>query len=130
MKPSFWGLAICVTLATGAVAMEAGDPNRGAEIYGRCLACHALTYNRTGPKHCGLFGRKAGGAAGFDYSEAMKSSGIVWNRASLDRFLADPLISVPGTIMTYDGVKDPVERADLIAYLAAVDRSSADCPQD
>ena len=122
------GLALCLLWSAGALALEAGDPNRGAEIYDRCIACHALGYNRTGPKHCGLLGRKAGGAAGFDYSEAMKSSGIVWDRASLDQFLDDPLASVPGTIMTYDGVKDPIERADLIAYLVAANRSSTDCP--
>ncbi|MBX3613983.1 MAG: cytochrome c family protein [Burkholderiaceae bacterium] len=86
-------------------------------MYGRCLACHALQYDRTGPRHCGLFGRKAGGVPGFDYSEAMKRSGIVWNAATLDRFLANPLGTVPGTTMGYAGIADARERADLIAYL-------------
>ncbi|MBX3590641.1 MAG: cytochrome c family protein [Burkholderiaceae bacterium] len=87
-------------------------------MYGRCLACHALQYDRTGPRHCGLFGRKAGGVPGFDYSEAMKRSGIVWNAVTLDRFLANPLGTVPGTTMGYAGIADARERADLIAYLA------------
>ena len=98
-------------------AFARGDPANGERIYGRCLACHALQYDRTGPRHCGLFGRKAGSVPGFDYSEAMKRSGIVWNAATLDRFLANPLGAVPGTTMGYAGIADARERADLIAYL-------------
>ena len=98
-------------------ATARGDPANGERIYGRCLACHALQYDRTGPRHCGLFGRKAGGVPGFDYSEAMKRSGIVWNAVTLDRFLANPLGTVPGTTMGYAGIADARERADLIAYL-------------
>jgi cytochrome c len=90
---------------------------RGEQVYARCLACHALAVDRVGPRHCGLFGRLAGSVPGFAYSEAMKKSKIVWNDKTLDRFLAKPLAMVPGTAMTYDGVPDPAERADLIAYL-------------
>jgi cytochrome c len=99
--------------------LAAGDVKHGEEVYSRCLACHAIAYDRTGPRHCGLFGRKAGSVPGFAYSEAMKKSGITWNAKTLDRFIANPLKTVPGTAMGYDGVKDPKERADLIAYLAA-----------
>ena len=102
---------------TAAVAPATGDPDAGAKIYARCEACHALAYDRTGPRHCGLIGRKAGSVPGFDYSDAMKRSGIVWNAQTLDRFLADPAKTVPGTTMGYAGVKDPKERADLIAFL-------------
>jgi cytochrome c len=59
----------------------------------------------------------AGSVPGFNYSPAMKNSHIVWNDKTLDRFLAKPLNVVPGTAMTYDGIADPQERADLIAYL-------------
>ena len=97
-----------------------GDAARGAAIYERCQACHALERNRTGPRHCGLFGRPAGGVVGFrGYSAALRNSGIVWDAASLDRFLANPLGTVPGTRMGYAGVKDPQERIDLITFLAA-----------
>ena len=109
-----------------AAVLAAGDPLRGKEIYARCLACHALAYDRVGPRHCGLLGRRAGSVPGFAYSGAMKKSGIVWNEKTLDRFLADPTHAVPGTAMTYAGVEDAQERADLIAFLAAADRS-ADC---
>ena len=96
-----------------------GDPARGEQLYARCAACHALAYDRVGPHHCGLIGRKAGTVAGFDYSPAMKKSGIVWTARTLNRFLADPARLVPGTTMTYAGIPEPKERADLIAYLEA-----------
>jgi cytochrome c len=108
-------LALPLLLAAGAAA--AADPDKGKELYGRCLACHALEYDRVGPRHCGLFGRRAGSVKGFTYSEAMKRSKIVWNEKTLDRFLANPPKAVPGTAMTYAGVPDAKERADLIAYL-------------
>ena len=107
--------AFAAVLAVGIAA--AADPEKGEEIYGRCLACHALEYDRVGPRHCGLFGRRAGSVPGFAYSEAMKRSKIVWNEKTLGRFLANPLKAVPGTAMTYAGVAQAKERADLIAYL-------------
>lgn len=98
-------------------ALAAGDPEAGETVYSRCLACHSLEVNRTGPKHCGLFGRRAGSVPGYDYSPAMSRSQLVWNERTLDRFLAAPLETVPGTTMTYAGVPDVKERSDLIAYL-------------
>lgn len=98
-------------------ALTAGDATAGEAVYSRCLACHSLALNRTGPKHCGVFGRRAGTVPGYDYSPAMKRSKLVWDQNTLDRFLAAPLKRVPGTTMTYAGVADPKERADLIAYL-------------
>ncbi|WP_333843366.1 c-type cytochrome [Pelomicrobium sp.] len=121
---------LVLTLATSAVSARnlLGDPRAGEEIYSRCLACHALAYDRTGPRHCGLFGRRAGSVPGFPYSEAMKRSGIVWDEHTLERFLADPLKTIPGTAMGYAGIADPKERADLIAYLRQAS-GSAQCRQ-
>lgn len=101
-----------------AAALAAGDPRAGEALYPRCAACHALAYDRVGPRHCDLLGRRAGSVAGFDYSPAMKRSELVWTRENLERFLADPVRVVPGTTMTYAGVPDPKQRADLVAYLA------------
>jgi cytochrome c len=116
-----------VALAPGVQATQASAPAPSGEaIYARCLGCHALAYDRTGPRHCGLFGRRAGTVPGFAYSEAMKRAGIVWNAKTLDRFLADPGHTVPGTSMTYAGVKDPAERKALIDYLRKA-ASGADC---
>lgn len=128
MKHARLAVAAMLAVVTSVAAARAtkGDPRAGEAVYSRCLACHALTYDRTGPRHCGLLGRRAGSVPGFDYSTAMKRANLVWDRKSLDRFLADPLKTVPGTSMGYDGVKDPRERADLIAYLEQAGRS-ADC---
>ena len=113
--------AILLALAAASVPVLAaqGNVRRGEEIYQRCKACHALEANRVGPKHCGLFGRKAGTAPNYQYSPAMKKYGatVTWNEETLDHFLENPMKAVPGTKMGYAGVKDPQERADLIAYL-------------
>lgn len=71
-----------------------------------------------GPNLHGLFGRKAGSVQGFAYSEAMKASGIVWDAKTLDRYLAAPTATVPGTRMVAK-VGNPARRAALIAYLKA-----------
>lgn len=120
------GLAVLVLAASPAAALDTppGSASAGEAIYTRCLACHALAYDRTGPRHCGLFGRRAGSVTGFAYSAAMKRSRIVWNDQTLDRFLANPLQAVPGTAMGYAGITDRKERADLIAYLRQANRSA------
>jgi len=105
-------------------ASLAGDAKAGEAIYERCLACHALAYDRTGPRHCGLFGRRAGSVKGYPYSEAMKKSQVTWNPQTLDRFLRDPMKAVPGTSMGYAGIADAKERRDLIAYL----QRNSPCP--
>jgi cytochrome c len=113
-------------IASVALALAlAGDAKAGEAIYERCAACHSLAHDRTGPRHCGLIGRRAGSVEGFEYSPAMKRSGIVWTRQSLDRFLAAPTKVVPGTSMGYAGIADARERAQLIAYLTAAGSSVA-----
>ena len=111
------GLALALLLAGGAVAYAEGDPAKGAQVYHRCQGCHSIDRNRIGPMHKGLFGRPAGSVPGFDYSAAMKNSGIVWTAATLDLFLQGPRQMVPGTKMTFVGVPKAQDRADLIAYL-------------
>ena len=106
----------------GASSPAPSEIAAGQEIYERCAACHSLDRDRVGPRHCGIFGRRAGSVSGFGYSEAMRASGIVWDRQSLDRFLADPLGTVPGTFMTYAGVQDADERAQLLAFLEVATR--------
>lgn len=88
----------------GLAAQAAPDGAQGGQVYARCLGCHALASDRVGPRHCGLIGCRAASIAGFDYSPAMRRSGIVWNEKSLNRFLTKPMAAVPGTSMTYDGM--------------------------
>ena len=110
-------LLAALLLAASPAGAADGDAARGEAIYQRCLACHSLEHDRVGPRHCGLFGRKAGSLPGYAYSPAMKKHGVTWNEETLDHFLENPLETVPGTKMGYAGVKNPQERADLIAYL-------------
>jgi cytochrome c len=115
-------------LAAGLVGAGTGPPpaaqiERGREVYERCAACHSLERDRVGPRHCGLLGRRAGSVLGFPYSDAMRDSGIVWTWETLDRFIADPLGTVPGTFMGYAGIPDAEERAQLLAYLEDANRS-------
>ncbi|HEY0844318.1 MAG TPA: c-type cytochrome [Noviherbaspirillum sp.] len=113
------GLATALPSCFAAARQPTSPALTGEEVYGRCVGCHSLAIDRTGPRHCGLLGRRAGSVRGFAYSEAMARSNIVWNETTLDRFLADPERTVPGTTMTIAGISDRKERASLIAYLRA-----------
>lgn len=109
-------------VSPGSRAQAAGDAARGEQLYeSRCGACHSLDGNRAGPAHRGVFGRKAGAARGFDYSPALKASGIVWSEKTLERWLADPEKLVRGQKMGF-AVSDAKDRADLIAYLKKASR--------
>lgn len=96
-----------------------GDAARGQALYeSRCTACHSLDHSRIGPAHRGVFGRLAGAVPGFDYSSALKHSGVRWTAANLNRWLTDPDAFIPGNKMGYE-VPDPVDRRDIIAFLAS-----------
>ena len=87
----------------------------------RCAACHATDHaNRVGPGLEGIIGRKAGTVPGFRYSDAMKKSDIVWDAKILDAYMESPQKVVPGNRMPYAGLKNPTDRTDLVAYLAAL----------
>jgi cytochrome c len=113
---------IILGLATPAIA--AGSAARGKEIFQRCALCHSLAEgeNGVGPSLHGLFGRKAGTAPDYSFSQAMKNSGIVWNETALKKFLTDPQAAVPGTKMETGAVDNPEALDDLLAYLKASDQ--------
>jgi cytochrome c len=117
MSCTHWALAGALLAAMATAHGAPPDTLPGEQVYARCAACHALAQDRVGPRHCGLLGRRAGSVPGFAYSPAMKNSGLTWDEKTLDRFLTQPMKVVPGTAMTYDGIADPKERTDLIAYL-------------
>src|SRR5205085_6922175 len=106
-----------LALTVNGTALSTGDPARGQTVYERCMGCHAIGREVVGPDHAGLYGRKAASLPDYDYSPAMRASGLTWDAATLDRFLANPRGVVPGTRMGFAGVPDAAERADLIAYL-------------
>jgi cytochrome c len=97
-----------------------GNPVRGERVFNACATCHSLEPNRsmTGPSLADLWNRKAGSLASFSrYSSALKSANIVWNDKTLDDWIKDPQHLVPGNEMTFAGIKDSQQRADLLAFL-------------
>lgn len=109
-------------MAVAPNAFGAGDAVRGQQLYeSRCVACHSVEQSRVGPAHRGVFGRRAGRVADYDYSPALKASRLIWSERTLDAWLTNPERMIPGQRMGYQ-VTDANDRADLIAYLKAVSR--------
>lgn len=109
-------------ISAQARAAPAGDPAAGQKVFAKCAACHSpnANENRVGPSLNGIFGRKAGSLPGFNYSPAMKSSGLTWTPAELDAYLANPRQKLPGIKMIFAGLPDAQARANLIAYLGTL----------
>jgi cytochrome c len=100
-----------------------GDGARGAAVFGQCVVCHSVEpgVHLTGPSLARVWGRRAGTVEGFTrYSEPLKRATVVWDAATLDRWLEDPQAVIPRTLMTYAGLKDARQRADVVAYLKAL----------
>jgi cytochrome c len=111
---------LLVCLSRGAVADAAGDPQKGHRLFAQCGSCHTIEADgptKVGPNLHGVLGRKAGSLAGFDYSAALRTSGIVWDEAKLDQFIHQPAAFVSGTKMAFPGIQDAQQRADIIAYI-------------
>lgn len=105
--------------ATLQLAGLTGDPTRGQKLFAQCRTCHVVEpgVNRVGPSLHGIVGRKAGTVPNYQYSAANKNSGITWTEDQLFPYLENPRKFMPGTKMSYAGMRDPQQRADLIAYL-------------
>ena len=103
----------------------AQDVEKGQRSFNKCLPCHAIgpgAENKVGPELNGLDGRHAG-ATNFNYSEANKNSGIVWNEATFKDYIRSPQAKIPGTKMAFIGISKPQEIEDLWAYLKQFDAS-------
>lgn len=118
--------ATMLVLATLTLPALAADPEAGKLAFKKCMACHMVgdnAKNRVGPILSGVVGRQAGTLEGFKYSAAMTeagTTGLIWDEATLNAYLAAPKAVVPGTRMAFAGIKDEAERADIIAYLATM----------
>ncbi len=113
------GAGLCA--AAPAVAQDAAA---GEKIFTQCKACHQIgetAKNAVGPELNGVIGRKAGTAEGYSYSSANKNSGLTWDEATFREYIKDPRAKVPGTKMTFAGVKDPKQIEDLLAFLKQFD---------
>lgn len=99
---------------------QAGDPAAGEAVFrSQCGICHSPKPDRNmiGPTLFGVVGRTTGAVPGYAFSVSNKNSNITWTPEVLDKYLDSPKVVIPGTKMPYAGLKDPVKRADLIAYL-------------
>jgi cytochrome c len=128
MNRAITALLALATMTLPSPAFAEGDASRGQQGFRACAPCHSLEVDRnmTGPSLAGLWGRKAGSLPSFErYSDALKSSGIIWEDRSLDGWLTDPQRMVPDNDMPFDGIKDAHVRADLMAFLKEATRPGA-----
>lgn len=113
--------AIVVSLFATQAFAQAGNAGRGERVFNQqCKTCHSLEQGKssvTGPTLHGLFGRKAGTVAGFEFSQEMIKSGIVWDETTLAEYGRDPKAKVPDTKMVFNGIKQAGQLDDLVAYL-------------
>ncbi|GMM61884.1 c-type cytochrome [Novosphingobium pituita] len=115
------GSALLAGFAASAAAHAAPAAPAAPATWARCAACHDASKggpNKIGPNLYGVVGKKAGThAAGFKYSDGLKKSALTWNAATLDKWIENPRALVPGTMMSFPGIKDPAKRAELVGYL-------------
>jgi cytochrome c len=117
------GALLVTGLASASTAQAAGSIAAGQNVYaGQCAMCHSNQPGGEGigPSLAGVYGKPAASQAGYAYSPALKAAHLTWNAAALDKFLAAPQATVPGTKMPYAGLTDAGQRADVIAYLGSI----------
>jgi len=116
-------LAGAIALFAGAAAAE--DVKDGQKVFNQCRACHTIgenARNGVGPILNGLFGRKAGTIEGFKYSDANKNSGVTWDEKTFAKYIKDPKAFMPGNQMTFIGIKNDDQIANLTAFLRQYDK--------
>jgi cytochrome c len=113
-------------IACGFAAPHAQEAARGEQVFGQCRACHQIgdnAKNSVGPHLNGVIGRKAGGVPDYSYSAANRNSGVAWDEATFTEYIKNPRGRIPGTKMSYAGLKDEKRIKDLIAFLKQFDAS-------
>ncbi len=125
--------AILVAGATSAAPL--GDAEAGADVFAQCKECHEIgqgASDRIGPHLNGIFGRKAAAHDGYRYSTSMAragADGLIWTAETLDAYIENPRTLVSKTRMSFRGLLDPQDRANLLAYLRSFSDKPSDLPE-
>ncbi len=117
-------LAGAAFVAMAGTASAAGDAAAGEKVFAKCKACHRIgegAKNAIAPELNGIDGRKAGSVEGYNYSDAMKGSGITWDAASFKEFIKSPKAKVPGTKMVFQGLASEPDEDNVWAYISQFD---------
>lgn len=125
MRKVLLGAAGLLAASVVTPALAEGDPAQGERVYAKCRACHSLEagQNRVGPPLHDIVDQKAGAQDGYRYSSALQEraeEGLVWTEENLDAYLTRPRDFLPGGKMAFPGLRNPDERADVIAYLRSI----------
>ncbi len=115
-------LLACVTFSSFAYAQD-GDPVAGKAVFQRCAICHKADKdagNGLGPNLYGIVGRKSASLPGFEYSGALKASGITWTTDNLSKWVSGPAKMVPGTKMAFGGITSKADVRNVVAYLGTL----------
>lgn len=118
------GTLVMLAISVAATSAQAGgDAEKGEKVFNRCMSCHTPDKggrHLDGPNLFGVFSREAGSLDDYNYSEAMKNSGVVWNEETLDAYLQKPARFIKGNRMNFAGLRKESQRQDVIAYLKSL----------
>jgi cytochrome c len=113
-------LIMAALIAVSARTAAAQHVAKGEIVFHQCMICHSIggnAQNKVGPELDGLDGRHSGTVANYNYSDANKNSGIVWDEATFKKYIVDPRAMIPGTKMPFAGIKDPQQVNDLWSFI-------------
>ena len=119
----FKPILLAAAIAFAATSAEAADARNGKVVFARCAICHSIQKggpNGLGPNLFGVFGRKVAAVPRFNYSGALKNSGITWKADKLKQWVSGPARMVPGTRMAFAGISNTAQADDLVAYIATL----------
>jgi cytochrome c len=120
---AFGAFALAAATVEGSPSQAAGSPGAGGALFRqKCAICHRTAPNAhsIGPSLYGAFGREAGTAEGYRFSDALGRLKLRWDEESLSAYLKDPRAAAPGNKMNFPGVPDAGQRADLVAYIRSL----------
>ena len=124
-------LSAGVVLAAMTGAASAQDAAAGEKVFAKCRACHQIgetAKNAVGPVLNGLMGRKTGSVEGFNYSDANKESGLIWDEATFKEYIRNPKAKIPGTKMVFAGLQKDEDVDNIFAFIKQFDKDGKKAP--